>query len=512
MKTSTMGKEPMDAKYKRYWAIGIIIAILVAALLSWNSGIFVKSSTAATVGDQKYTVAEFGYFYHTVANNTINMARQYAQYGITSGYDADKSPSEQIYDQSSGKTYEDYFKETALDNLQKVTVLCAQAKADQYTLSEAGEQEIEQNMAALTTYSAQSGYEESAYLKLLYGKYMTKSLFKELLHDSILANEYSQQKMDQFTYTDDQLNTYYTDNAASLDTYEYRYCYINYQTEDKTDADGNAIDPTDEEIAAAMQVAAGNADAMVAKVKAGTAFNTAAAEYVSSDSAASYADPEYNHKTDTLGSSLDSNFSEWMESGDRKSGDITSIEVDKTGYCVVQFLGRTKGDDLYQTMNYRNISVLAETTQGDDGTALPTADQLAAAKTKAEDLLAQWKSGGATADFFGTLASENSADDATKSNGGLNQDANRDDLSSSITDWLFAKGRQVGETAIVENKDANGNTLGYQILYVDGFGEIHWKYQATSKLRSDDYDKWYAALQEQYPTAMTDAAKHVTDA
>lgn len=502
-------KEPMEAKYKRYWAIGIIIAIAVAALLIWNSGILIKNSTAATVGDEKYSVAELGYYYHSVANQTINMAQQYAQYGMSSGYDTSKSPSDQVYDANTGKTYADYFMDTAVDNLQKVTILCAQAKADNYTLSADGEKEFQSNLDSLTNYSAQNGYTESGYLKRLFGQYMNKSMFKQLLHDSILADEYAKHKTDQYTYTDDQLNTYYTENAATLDSYEYRYCYINYETEQKTDADGNKVDPTDEEISAAMDVASGKADAMIAKVKAGTAFNTAAAAEVSSDSASSYADPEYNHKTDTLGSALDSNFSDWMTSTDRKAGDITSVKVDGTGYCVVQFLSRSKAEDSYQTMNYRNILIQAETTQGDDGTSAPTEDQLAAAKTKAEDLLAQWKAGDATADSFGALASANSADTATKDNGGQNQDANRDNLSTSLTDWLFARGRQVGETTIVENQDSSGNTTGYQILYVESLGQVRWKYQATTKMQSDDYDKWYSDLQTQYPAEKKDAAKYV---
>ena len=52
-------KEPMGSKAKTYWAIGIVVAILVIALLAWNawSSRGNKDAVAATVGDQEFTAA-----------------------------------------------------------------------------------------------------------------------------------------------------------------------------------------------------------------------------------------------------------------------------------------------------------------------------------------------------------------------------------------------------------------------------------------------------------------------
>ena len=154
---------------------------------------------------------------------------------------------------------------------------------------------------------------------------------------------------------------------------------------------------------------------------------------------------------------------------------------------------------------------LAETTPSEDenGTDLPTDEQLAAAKTKADDLLDQWKNGDATADSFGELAKTNSADETNKDNGGLNEDANRSSLDANLTDWLFAEGRQPGDAAVVEASDSSGNVIGYQILYVESLGEIQWKYQATTALRSDDYDKWYTEVEANYPAELTDLGKEI---
>ena len=62
-----------------------------------------------------------------------------------------------------------------------------------------------------------------------------------------LTNTLSQ-KSDSFTYSDEDLETYYEENAASLDSYEYRYCYIYADIpESTTDEDGNTVEPTEEE-------------------------------------------------------------------------------------------------------------------------------------------------------------------------------------------------------------------------------------------------------------------------
>ena len=236
--------EPQKSKAKLYLVIGIILGIIVAVLLIWNSGIFQKNAVAATVGDQEFTIPQLSYYYNAQISNKRQEAQMYQQFGMTPDYNTDLAPEEQYYNEAEGVTYADYFLDQALNALKEDTILCTEAKNAGYTLSSAGEASIAENLDALHMYSTQSGYSESAYLKLLYGQYMTKSLFKEMLANSILANEYAQAKQAEFTYSDDELNTYYDEHKADLDTYEYRYCYISNQPETATDEDGNAVEPT----------------------------------------------------------------------------------------------------------------------------------------------------------------------------------------------------------------------------------------------------------------------------
>lgn len=498
------------SKAKIYWAIGIVAAIVVIILLVYNSGILVKSQTAATVGEEEYSVAQVSYYYQTIANNMASQAQQYQAFGVDYGYDTSLSPSEQYYNEEEGVTFADYFLDSALEELQRVTILCHEAEAAGYTLSAEGEEAIDSNLNYLTMYSTQNHVSEASYLKMLYGSYMTKSLFKELLTDSVLADEYAAEKAASFTYSDQELESYYEENADALDSYSYRFCYIYADTETTTDEAGNTVEPTEEETAAAMDEAKAKADSMIAQIQSGTDFNTAAQAYVDESSAESYSDPEYNHKTEVLGSALDSTFSQWMMEAGRTSGELTAIEVPDTGYCVVQFLSRDKGENSYQTMSYRSILVMAETTASEDGSdAAPTEEQVAAAQEQAQALLDQWEDGAATADSFAALAAENSADETTRENGGLTENANRDSLSADLSAWLFAADRKAGDATVLEYTDSTGAVTGYQVVYADSFGEIRWKYQAANALRSADYEDWYAQVQEGYPAALTDKAQQI---
>ena len=164
------------SKAKLYWAIGIIAAIVAAILIIWNSGILVRNSAVATVGDQSFNASELAYYYKNVENDMLKQAQSYSAYGIDMGYDTSLSPAQQMYDEEAGTTYADYFLETALSQLQRVTILCREAEAAGYTLSEEGQQIVQDNLDALYTYSLQQNTTETAYLHMVYGKFIDKAL------------------------------------------------------------------------------------------------------------------------------------------------------------------------------------------------------------------------------------------------------------------------------------------------------------------------------------------------
>ena len=107
-------KEAEAAKRKTitYWIVGIVVVILVAALLIWDSGLIQRNMTAATIGGENLSVAEMQYYYNSARQSEIQQQQMYSQYGISIlsdpyvMYDSSSAlGDEQVYNTESGQTY-----------------------------------------------------------------------------------------------------------------------------------------------------------------------------------------------------------------------------------------------------------------------------------------------------------------------------------------------------------------------------------------------------------------------
>ena len=150
-------------------------------------------------------------------------------------------------------------------------------------------------------------------------------------------------------------------------------------------------------------------------------------------------------------------------------------------------------DNKFPMVNVRHILIQPTHTEGEaedahaDGETY-SAEELAAAKKSAEDILAQWRSGEATEDSFAALANENSADgDGTT--GGLYENVYPGQMAAAFNDWCFDSSRKPGDTGIVET------TYGFHVMYFVGNTDLTYRdYQIQSELRSADVEKWHNDL------------------
>lgn len=504
---------------KLYVGLGVIIVILAAALILWNNGLFQKNTntTAVIIGDRSFDVATVDYYYYQAYNNNYSMANYYAQMGMSSGYDPEKSPADQMYDEELGQTYADYFRETALAELQKTTILVDLAEKDNYSLSEEGKENVETQMkevdSTIMQYQVMGGASESYYFKLLFGEHMTKSLLKDIITDNVLANEYATWYTEQLTYDDATINEYYSANSVDLDSYDYRYCLIPANTETGTDEDGNPIEATEEETAEAMEASKEAAEAMASRIQAGKGFNTVAQEYVDETSRELFSDPSYNLVSDNLGSTLTAVYGSWLKEDGRTPNEVGVVEQEGSGFYVVQFLAREKRDNSYQTVDIRSIALLSETskTTNEDGTEseAPSEEQLAATRAQAEKILADWDAvNDKTADAFLTLAPEKTSSEEADTAETL-PGVTRGEYGSEFDAWAFTPDVQPGDTAIVAITDDMGSVIGYRVVYLEGFGQPRWEYETLTALRNADYEEWFSALTEQYPITKEDGFSSV---
>lgn len=506
--TSREQKRQQEEKEARrskiiYRTIGALCAVLTVAVIFWHSGLLQRNAAALTINGVKYTAADVQYYFNITRISTLN---NYYSYLGMMPFDNNASTKNQIYNSETGATWYDQLLEQTIDSMVSNTALAAQAKAEGYTLSEEAQAELDSALSELETAWVGTGYNSrDAYLRANYGPYITYNRFVELLTQNFLASDYATTTMDGFTYTDADYQSYYQENADTLDTFHLSQFTFQAQVE-TTDAEGNTIEMTDEEKADALALAQAEAKALAeelqAKLEDGGDPEALAEEYAGQLSGT----PALSQMV--VGSSLSSYYGDWMKDSARVEGDVTLAEGSTSDtsayYYVVRFEGRERDDR--NTANVRHILVAAETDEGADQ---PTAAQYQAAREEAEALLAQWQSGEATEDAFAALAQEHSADSGSASNGGLISNISATSgYVETFADWSLDASRTVGDTGIVQN--TGSSTKGWHIMYYVGSGDPLWEQTADTTLRNDAYTAWETAATEGYEASQGFGLRFVT--
>ena len=509
-------KEQQAAKRKAvlYTVIGVVIAVLVVILLVWHSGIFQRRATAVSVGGRDYNVNDVEYYFRSALLNEY-----YIGYYTTgsAAFDPSGDLHTQYVDEEKTQSYYDYFMDQAISQLTNVAALENAAAEEGYTLTDADKATVEESINSTKTSAEENGYPNlESYLKANYGKYMTTSAYRTCVERATLVSSYQTAYSDKQEVTDEDLETYYQENAADLDSYDYRYISISGSAPSTTDDEGNTVEPTEEEQQAAMDAAKAKAEEFAAAVEAAddrsAAFGQLAPDYVSESVKESYAeDPDYSLYTGSVGSGLSAGYSEWLKDDSRTAGDVTVIEG-STNYYVVLFLDRYRSED--PTVDIRHILIKAELTQEDDPatedvdeSTVPTQEALDAAKAKAESLLAQWESGDKTAESFGELANANSADTGSNTNGGLYTQVARGTMFDAFDAWIFDESRQSGDTTLVENPQSGQQ--GWHVIYFQDWDTPVWKNTADSSIRSQRVNDWLTSLTEGLEAVQGSGAKYV---
>lgn len=486
-------QEQKAAKRKAvlYTVIGVVIAVLVVILLVWNSGIFQRRATAVSVGGHDYNVTDLEFYYSAA------MQDEYSQsYGMT--FDPQSDLRTQYVDDAQTQSYHDKFVDSAVDSLVDLAALENAVAASGYTMTAEDQASADEAIQSMKDAAASSGYDYNSYLKAVFGRYMTASAYKKCVERTALVNGYYNAYLESVEISEDEVDAYYQENAGTLDSYSYRIVFVSGEAADTTDADGNTVEATEEEQAAAMEAAKEKADEMAAAVEAArdheAAFVELAPDYVDETSRENYEnDPDYSKITST-GNSLSyaimygMNYASWLMEDGRKADDITVTEG-TGGYYVVLFLDRFR--DETPTVDFRRILLQAELA---DGSTTPTQEAMDAAKAEAESLLAQWQGGAASAESFGTLAEEHSADTSSNTNGGLYETVVDGRMYTGLNDWLMDSSRAPGDTALIENTQSGQE--GWDVVYFQGQNDSVWRLTTVSTLRQEKVNDWLDGLKD----------------
>ena len=439
-----------------YCTVAVIFVVVAAALLVYNSGIIQRSQTAVTIDGQKYTVPQAAYYYQQVCNNYGSMfGQEYLQTLKTQSYDEEQ-------------TWDDYFKSEAINTMKYIHAATKAAAEAGTSLDSEDEATIKVNVDSMKSAAATAGYSYGAYLKAVYGATMTGSVFESCLRDQLLASKYaSNYSEENFVYSEDEILAYYNENKNSYDIVDGEYVTVNGAPEAKTDADGNAVERTEEEKTAAMEAAREKAGEIQAAVKAGGSLEA-------------QADGESVTYSGSVSSSSGVQGT-WFFDEARKAGDLDVIE-DASGSRVYVALFKSRERDEALDYNVRHILVSEANLELPEGEEASD-EQI---KAKADEILAGWDG---TEDGFAKLANEYSQDGGSNTTGGLYENVNKGTMVTEFENWCYEDGRKSGDTGIVKTN------YGYHIMYFVGYGDTQYWHQACeSELRSAASGEWQQSL------------------
>ena len=482
-----------------YGVIAAAVLVAVIASFVWRSDFIPKTTTAATIDGEKYTAAEVEYYYQTAYRNFVTNS-QYSYFlsylGLNTNAtlksqsinstaaamlgielpDADAESAEADSEADplapTGMTWHDYFLDEALDNMRVIQAALKAAEAEGFQYPAGVQAQYDDNMDALKAVAAASGISVSQYLKGNFGAGVTEKVYGEQLMRVLRYSAYADAYQDSLTYSDSELEETYNADRNTYDHVSYEVVSFSGAAESTTDDEGNTVEPTEEEAAAALEAAQDLAQTVLDGFQDGGDL-----EELANENDGTYSKNE--NGTYSAGSVM----SEWLYDSARKSGDASTL-ADGTVQYVVVFHDRFRDEN--PTIDIRHILVSLGTgsiAEGEEGYEDQQAQLKADAHAKAEELLAQWQSGEATEDSFAALALKESAD-GSKYDGGLYTEVYQGQMVTEFNDWCFDTARQSGDTGVVDTQ------YGSHVMYFSGVNAARWQTQVAANLRAEAYTAW----------------------
>lgn len=457
-------KEKRAQKFRRNTIIAVVcIVLVVAAAIVINSSLFYTGLTAVTVGDTRYSAAEVNVFYRNTFNTIYSNFGDYASYLV----DASTPLSEQQY--SENQTWADYVYDETLERMRQVTALYDAAVADGAPTEE-DLNEVAEQMSTISLYAQMNGASnENQFLASVYGRGVNTKVYESVLTKMIVAQNYSTAVSEGFSYTQEEKDAWYAENADSYDVISYYSYFVGSDNEAFASIEGDDA-KKEAAHAAAEEIAAPDAEAFIANAQAFDA-EAAPAEQYTQGSSLSYYD-----------------YGEWLLDANRKAGDATVVDTDGGAYALL-YTGRDAND--YYLTAMRHILIEAEADENGEYTDVSKE----AARARIHEITAEWQAD-PTEDRFAELANEYSEDEGSNTNGGLYENITKHRMVDGIDSFLFEEGSKPGDTAVIDN---DGSYVGTHLVYYVGAHDALYKDEiADSQLRGSDYSAYLEDLTANY--------------
>lgn len=430
------------------------------------------ASVVATVDGQKISIGMYDYYYASI----VSYYEQYASYGYYS-LDTTKDYSKQYTTDDDGNkiSWQKFFETEALKEVEQITTYYSKALEEGVTLTSAQKKTIDKQISTLKDSASQNDVSLDQYIKANFGTYCSEDTIRIMLEQYYLSANYKGKFKCETKVTDNDVDKYYNDHKNDYKKIEFYYIASPY---DATDDDTkNESIKTAEKIMAKMKdkksvialVPEVYSSYIDSQVKSSMEQDSTLTEKKAREEAVkSY---ESNVVTTVSGSDspFDDKMNTWLFSDDTKVGSKKYYIDESAGYIYIVLKTSKASVEEDETYTVRHILVAPESGSNSSSSTSEkteyTDEQWAAAKKKADSILAKFNKTDKSEYEFAKLAEQYSTDSASTSSGsndsfgGLYESVTLGQMVPDFEKWSIDDSRKYGDTGIVKSD------YGYHIMF-----------------------------------------------
>lgn len=430
------------------------------------------ASVVATVDGQKISIGMYDYYYASI----VSYYEQYASYGYYS-LDTTKDYSKQYTTDDDGNkiSWQKFFETEALKEVEQITTYYSKALEEGVTLTSAQKKTIDKQISTLKDSASQNDVSLDQYIKANFGTYCSEDTIRLMLEQYYLSANYKGKFKCETKVTDNDVDKYYNDHKNDYKKIEFYYIASPYDATD--DNSKNESIKTAEKIMAKMKdkksvialVPEVYSSYIDSQVKSSMEQDSTLTEKKAREEAVkSY---ESNVVTTVSGSDspFDDEMNTWLFSDDTKVGSKKYYIDESAGYIYIVLKTSKASVEEDETYTVRHILVAPESGSNSSSSTSEkteyTDEQWAAAKKKADSILAKFNKTDKSEYEFAKLAEQYSTDSASTSSGsndsfgGLYESVTLGQMVPDFEKWSIDDSRKYGDTGIVKSD------YGYHIMF-----------------------------------------------
>lgn len=473
-----INKEPL-----KFIPLAIFLAAVIAVVATFGVRYYTvpngkegkymnPASVVATVDGQKISIGMYDYYYASI----VSYYEQYASYGYYS-LDTTKDYSKQYTTDDDGNkiSWQKFFETEALKEVEQITTYYSKALEEGVTLTSTQKKTIEKQISTLKDSASQNDVSLDQYIKANFGTYCSEDTIRIMLEQYYLSANYKGKFKCETKVTDNDVDKYYNDHKNDYKKIEFYYIASPYDATD--DNSKNESIKTAEKIMAKMKdkksvialVPEVYSSYIDSQVKSSMEQDSTLTEKKAREEAVkSY---ESNVVTTVSGSDspFDDKMNTWLFSDDTKVGSKKYYIDESAGYIYLVLKTSKASVEEDETYTVRHILVAPESGSNSSSSTSEkteyTDEQWAAAKKKADSILAKFNKTDKSEYEFAKLAEQYSTDSASTSSGsndsfgGLYESVTLGQMVPDFEKWSIDDSRKYGDTGIVKSD------YGYHIMF-----------------------------------------------